>query len=939
MSTSRILKWAFLSIVCCPLVFTHTSWAAPKPGWTRYDIWTYIKNLEDKKAFTTLSDFLEELKKTHDANDIEGLAYLYDDLAEVYAKGSINFDNAQAYNNSALALCNKIVETGITSIPFSPYFTPRRDLYYYFYPLNHDYNSNTRRQLRTNSGEVLFYNISDLATTYPLDFLNEIRNSDFQNLFQRVKERELYIGTKLGLTEEKSERHKSTTIDQALIDELVDSVPGYNSYYKNYFIANNLWHLHRNGTKIDYNRLQRLCIDALHVEQQQRSSHDNDSHNLFLYWSSLASLELGDYEGGVTASRQLFRELHKMDDLEVASAKKRKKVIGQAIEEKQKRGEHIAIAISLIGMAASMGVAVGGTVAAWNTVANKTFTSVQGANAALQSAQNTLLQSAIISGCLSSGSVLLSATSSNLANRDLSLNRTALSDLLGELVLKLGRYLNQFDQVDLYVTLAEAYIHLGDKKNAIRYYKEAIRLIEIQRSTVSAESTRMSFFAIKGKLYDNMIDLLFTEGQYTDAFEYAERARSRAFLDSLGSKGKITLKNPEHTNQFSSAMTRKSEISALLDQTNWGAQQVEFLSRTAIGPHQSPSLDVELLSQMTTISAKEALSFTTGDTSVIEYFITEGSLYIFLLDKGTLSVKRVPISKKELFASIMAYRRTVSTSQASLKEMQDCSNGLYQILILPIINYITGSRLYIVPHMWLNYIPFGALYNDGRYLIEAFPLSSIPSMSVLTVSIKQKSFDKDISVLIFANPQLLSSKYPNLKYAEEEGRDIAGSIDRSSLLTGIQASETNFRSMAPTYNNIHLAAHAYFDRDNPFASSIFLSRDGVNDGRLSVDKIYQLDLKHGLVVLSACETGLSFVSSGDELIGFSRAFLYAGSSAIVSTLWSVDDVSTCYLMKAFYAHRKSSDIDIALQKAQVDTIAKFHHPYYWAPVVLTGCNH
>ena len=97
-----------------------------------------------------------------------------------------------------------------------------------------------------------------------------------------------------------------------------------------------------------------------------------------------------------------------------------------------------------------------------------------------------------------------------------------------------------------------------------------------------------------------------------------------------------------------------------------------------------------------------------------------------------------------------------------------------------------------------------------------------------------------------------------------------------------------------------------------------------------------MQLDADIVTLSACETGLSKIASGDDLVGLTRGFLYAGSSSIVASLWKVDDRATAELMTRFYKELPGSDKVEALRKAQLETKKNYPHPYYWASFQLTG---
>ena len=107
----------------------------------------------------------------------------------------------------------------------------------------------------------------------------------------------------------------------------------------------------------------------------------------------------------------------------------------------------------------------------------------------------------------------------------------------------------------------------------------------------------------------------------------------------------------------------------------------------------------------------------------------------------------------------------------------------------------------------------------------------------------------------------------------------------------------------------------------------------------AAEVLERLHLRCDLVTLSACESGLSRVRRGDELDGLMRAFLFAGASALVSTLWRVDERSTLILMERFYREILAGvGFAQALRQAQLylRSLPPFADPYYWAPFILVG---
>jgi CHAT domain-containing protein len=97
-----------------------------------------------------------------------------------------------------------------------------------------------------------------------------------------------------------------------------------------------------------------------------------------------------------------------------------------------------------------------------------------------------------------------------------------------------------------------------------------------------------------------------------------------------------------------------------------------------------------------------------------------------------------------------------------------------------------------------------------------------------------------------------------------------------------------------------------------------------------------MKLNADLVTLSACETALGRVEMGDDVVGFTRAFLYAGAGSLVSSLWGVDDKATKELMVRFYDGLSNHSKRDALRQAQIVAKRGNPHPFFWAPFILVG---
>ena len=104
----------------------------------------------------------------------------------------------------------------------------------------------------------------------------------------------------------------------------------------------------------------------------------------------------------------------------------------------------------------------------------------------------------------------------------------------------------------------------------------------------------------------------------------------------------------------------------------------------------------------------------------------------------------------------------------------------------------------------------------------------------------------------------------------------------------------------------------------------------------TLQTFFGLTLPGSLVVLSACETGRGKLAAGDELIGLTRAFMYAGAPQLLATLWQVDDKASSLLMDEFYRELATRPPADALRLAQTKVRTTYPHPFYWAAFTTYG---
>ena len=246
-----------------------------------------------------------------------------------------------------------------------------------------------------------------------------------------------------------------------------------------------------------------------------------------------------------------------------------------------------------------------------------------------------------------------------------------------------------------------------------------------------------------------------------------------------------------------------------------------------------------------------------------------------------------------------------------------------------------------MPQAELHYLPFAALLEpgtEGRYLVERFDLSVVPSASIW-LQLRQRTRRTSRTRVLALAPE--QQALPGSVTEVAAIRTAMGSD--ATVLLGSAASRDSLVAVAPNYDILHFATYGVLNRRNPLLSYLELAPKG-QDGRLQVADVYGMSLDARLVVLSACQTGLGSgmladVPAGDEWVSLSQSFLMAGARNVLATLWPVEDRSTAELMKAFYEELAAgAPEDVALASAQRRAIrnSKWPLPFHWAAFVLVG---
>ncbi|MEN9560243.1 MAG: hypothetical protein RLZZ502_1454 [Pseudomonadota bacterium] len=335
-------------------------------------------------------------------------------------------------------------------------------------------------------------------------------------------------------------------------------------------------------------------------------------------------------------------------------------------------------------------------------------------------------------------------------------------------------------------------------------------------------------------------------------------------------------------------------------------------------------------------STKQIQQALPNNTLILGYHIGEQDSWQMWINKEQVGGKKINLHKESLKQLVEQFRSSITSDNH--KQSTDLAEQLGTLLLadLPLA---ADTHIILVPHGPLHSLPFSALKHKQQWFGTAHPITTTHQFTALTP--RPLHQDKDnVSAALFGNPWL-GAEDLSLPGAETEVKRIAQLLNTTNLKLGKAASRLAVLESLPKSSLVHIAAHVTLDKLDPMYSAIKLSGEQkVNN--LEAHEFYGMDLSHmQQIVLSACNSGMGQVSSGDEFWGFKRSLSASGVNNVVLSLWEIDDESTTLLMQAYYqALLSKQPAAVALQQAiqHLSTSKQFNSPYHWASFQLVQSN-
>ena len=549
----------------------------------------------------------------------------------------------------------------------------------------------------------------------------------------------------------------------------------------------------------------------------------------------------------------------------------------------------------------------------------------------------------------------------------------------------------------------------GNRAEAIVYGKRVVNGLQALRVNLQSleKALQQSFLRDKAEAYRSLVDLLIAEGRLAEAEqvvtmmkedEYFDFVRRSAGTDPRTTQMPLTASELEVTARIERAgsdmVGRIRERAALLAKPGRSAaeesklEQLNVERRAAIKAFNDALGEIHRYVTSAAVSqarAREIGAMNLGNLKSIQgtlaalgegvvavhYVVLERRTRILVTTSHAQVAREADIEAAELAQLVRRLRHALQSRQDGHLAI---AKRLHEILVAPIERDLEQARartLMLSLDGALRYLPFAALHDGDRYLIERYRLA------MFSEAARDKLKDEPVAEWRVAALGVTEAAegFSALPSVAQELRSIVRSDSSSSgILAGRIALDRAFSRSAllaaldEGFSVLHVASHFVFSPGAELESFLLLG----DKSHLSLQEVKDDDYDFRsveLVTLSACETAVGGGADhfGREIEGFATLVQRQGARSVMATLWKVSDESTAQLMRMFYANRTLSGMSkaealrqaqLALLRGKLDPAAssgapgeglrdaldvprevpqgRYRHPFFWAPFILTG---
>lgn len=518
----------------------------------------------------------------------------------------------------------------------------------------------------------------------------------------------------------------------------------------------------------------------------------------------------------------------------------------------------------------------------------------------------------------------------------------------------------------------------------------ALFLLNEERNKTSNEKDKLRLLSQSNNWMQKSLRILNPEQEKTKAFNLADQDKSVLLLqatksetvyqlgelpDSLIIKDKKLLQQQSQLQAKLLEMRGKEEKDSLINELNYLHQNIGEFEKL-IEKH-FPKYH-KLKYAQSGAQVNDIQSFLDDNTALLEYVIADSVVHIFLVDKQEVQWKKFFVKNKILKRKIKAlhlalsqYEFIVEKPQKAYNHYTDRAYWFYKNLVFPVLkNKPNIHNLIIVTDGELGHLPFEAFltqaapqsltdYSKLHYLLNDYTISYNYSAAlwkenkeaispqnngqILAVAANYKlPLDSSLLGIRLPSDQLMRKELTPLPAARKEVETLQKKYQGFFAFDHL-ASEKTIKEKASDYAVLHFATHGILEKQQPVLSSLALSEDGdsTESNFWQAHEISKMQLHANLVVLSACETGYGKFEQGNGIASLARAFMYAGASGLIVSLWQVDDYATSKIMQNLYANLANGmQKDEALRQAKIQYVQQskdlLAHPALWSSFIMMG---
>lgn len=357
-----------------------------------------------------------------------------------------------------------------------------------------------------------------------------------------------------------------------------------------------------------------------------------------------------------------------------------------------------------------------------------------------------------------------------------------------------------------------------------------------------------------------------------------------------------------------------------------------------------------------------------SDETIVDYLLSnqysdgKRRLYIFLIRRNSLDFSEQLLDScfainAELIHKTADPSTNSGPQKKSFENYTGALNYMYLNLIRPVENKIKGQKVIIIPDGEINWLPFDAFlkkmpepgqtdYEGLSYLIKDYTFSYGYSSSLIFAK-ESPDFRRTRVYAFSPDYRNVNNSGTSFSYLQGTGSEIGSIFEwfRGKEFNNENANKANFLTAISTPAIFHLAMHAMSDSMNPRYSYLMFDSHSqpTENSKFYNYEISLTRIKSPMVVLSACNSGMGILYSGEGLMSLARSFILAGASSVIKTSWEINDETSSAIITRFYYHlSKGRGKDEAMRLAKLDYLKNsspaFTNPYYWAAYEVLGDN-